>query len=136
MSYDLQALELAPGADVEEALEALEERAPTDEERHGMQRVASALQAAAGSLRRSDQQDLIELSDDRLDITLYADEAAISIPYWFSGSEADDVLAMALACARVLRDVGGFAVWDQQLDRLVDAGTTAVQMREAYDAGR
>lgn len=141
MSYDLQALRLSPGEDVEAALEELgadEDRAPTSEERDRMERIAAALEAAVPSLDRVEIEDAIELSEeeDRVQVSIDAGEAAISIPYWFDGSEAQEVLALALRCAHVLRETGGFAVWDPQLDRLVDQDTVVAELEQAYAVGR
>ena len=87
MSYDLQAFPLAPGGDPEEVLEALEtdvERPPTGEERDRMRRLATALVEAVPSFETGDRDDAIELSEDRFEVSVYANEAMVSIPYWLS----------------------------------------------------
>ncbi len=139
MSYDLQAFLLPPGGDPEEALEALEtdlDRPPTGEERDRMTRLAKALQATVASLEAGYPEDAIELSEDRFQVSVYANEAMISIPYWFDGAEAREVLAVALECARAIRETAGFVVWDPQLDRLLDERATVDELAEAYRSGR
>lgn len=139
MSYDLQAFLLPPGGDPEEALEALEsdlDRPPTGEERDRMTRLAKALQGAVASFEATYPGDAIELSEDRFQVSVYANEAMIAIPYWFDGAEARQVLAVALECARAIRDTAGFVVWDPQLDRLLDERATVEELAEAYASGR
>lgn len=101
-----------------------------------MTRLAKALQATVASLEAGYPEDAIELSEDRFQVSVYANEAMISIPYWFDGAEAREVLAVALECARAIRETAGFVVWDPQLDRLLSERATVDELAEAYGSGR
>lgn len=139
MSYDLHAFGLSPGSDPEHALEALEEavfRAPSEQEREGMRHLAAALRAAVPALEPVELDDAIELSEEGFQVTVDATGGAISIPYWFDGDEARAVLDRALECARVLRHAGELAVWDPQLDALVEDHTPVEDLADAYAEGR
>lgn len=141
MSYDLEAFPLPPGSDPEEALEALEEeedvdRSPTEREREWMRGLAAALRAAAPELEAAELDDVVELSQERFEVSVFAGQAGIAIPYWFDGAEALEVLKLALGCASVLREAGGLAVWDPQLGSLLDEHTPVSRLAEAYAIGR
>jgi hypothetical protein len=88
-----------------------------------MERVAAALQAIDPEAVRAEDEDFIEISTDALQVSVYAREAAVTIPYWFSGDDAEAVLARAFAYARVLEDEGGFTVSDPQTGAIVDFAT-------------
>ncbi len=139
MSYDLHAFRLPPGTDPEDALEALEGGAgdpPTGQERDWMRTLGDALAAAVPALERTELDDALELTDHHLQVNVYTDQAAISIPYWFDGEEAQTALAEALACARVLRETGELSVFDPQLDALIEPATPVEQLAEVYAQGR
>ena len=85
-----------------------------------MERVAAGLLALDPAAERFDGEGFIEISTDSMQVSVYAREAAITIPYWFSGDEAEPVLERAFAYARVLHDTGGFAVADPQTGEIVD----------------
>jgi hypothetical protein len=128
MSYDIDAFRVPPGRTAEEFLESggreeLDESPPTAEERARMERVAAALQAIDPEAVRAEDEDFIEISTDALQVSVYAREAAVTIPYWFSGDDAEAVLARAFAYARVLEDEGGFTVSDPQTGAIVDFAT-------------
>jgi hypothetical protein len=55
-----------------------------------------------------------------IQITLYDDNASITIPYWHQPEAARLVFGEVWRYLRVLRDAGGFFVYDPQLDRVVD----------------
>src|SRR5262245_32061824 len=55
-----------------------------------------------------------------IQITLYDDNASITIPYWHQPDAARLVFGEVWGYLRVLRESGGFFVYDPQLDRVVD----------------
>ena len=127
MSYDLDAVRLPAGMAIEEFYEsgAREELAeddtpPTPGEREEMERLATALQAVDGSAERFDGDDVIDINDQFVQVSVYAKEAGISIPYHFDGPEAQAATSRALAYARVLREVGGYTIYDPQTEEVVD----------------
>jgi hypothetical protein len=44
-------------------------------------------------------------------VTVSDEEVGVSVPYHFTGAEADEKMERALAYASVLAEVGGFTVW-------------------------
>jgi hypothetical protein len=125
MSYDLDAFPLPPGVSAQEFVESgdreehsADESPPTEAERAAMERAAEALLAVDPSAERTDGDDWIEINADAMQVSLYAHEAAISIPYW--GGDADAVMARAFEYARVLHQMLGYTVWDPQTDSVVD----------------
>jgi hypothetical protein len=128
MSYDIDAFRVPPGRAAEEFLESgdreeMDESPPTAEERSRMERIATALHAIDPQAVRADGEDFVEISTDALQVSVYAREAAVTIPYWFTGDAAETVLARAFAYARVLEDEGGFTVSDPQTGQIVDFAT-------------
>lgn len=55
-----------------------------------------------------------------LQISVSADEAGITIPYWYEGAEADQVFSIASAYLRILGRTGGFFVYDPQIELAFD----------------
>ena len=122
MSYDLYAFAVPAGmtaggfAESGER-ETGEEGPPTGEQRAGMERAAEALLAVDPAAERDDGDDWIEINADAMQVSLFAREAAISMPYW--GGDADAVMERAFAYARVLRETLGYTVWDPQTETVV-----------------
>ncbi len=128
MSYVLTAFRLPPGADPGAAYEALgESRAPSEEERAAMDRLADALEAVT-AFERDDGETWVELVAGAFDVHLSAQEAEIAVPY---GPRGEAALPLAARCAEVVRDVGGLAVWDPQRAAPFDAHALA----DGYRAG-
>ena len=55
-----------------------------------------------------------------IQITLYDNDASITIPYWHEPDQARLVFEEVWRYLRVLKDSGGFFAYDPQLDRVVD----------------
>jgi hypothetical protein len=55
-----------------------------------------------------------------IQITLYDDTADINIAYWHQPPEAETVFLEVWGYLQILEQEGGFAVYDPQLDRLLD----------------
>jgi hypothetical protein len=53
---------------------------------------------------------------------VYARSAAINVPYWYEGAEADAVMERVFAYARVISETLGYAVWDPQTGTVVEPG--------------
>jgi hypothetical protein len=127
MSYDLDAFPLPSGQTAEEYVEsdareklALDDAPPTDEQRAAMERAATALLEVDPSAERFDDEQSIELTTDAMQVSLFPQEAAISIPYWFMGEDAEAALARAYAYARVIAETLGYTIWDPQTGQVVD----------------
>ena len=125
MSYDLIAFRVPPGTSAEDALELAEhgeDRTPSASERAAMERLADALLELDPAAERTDLSDVIELDTPALQVHVYADQAAITIPYHHEGAAADAAMDRAFAYARVLATDGGYTVLDPQTEEIVEPG--------------
>jgi hypothetical protein len=128
MSYDVHAFPVPAGMSAAEyvesdAYEALDDAPPTPEEREAMARAATALQAVDPSAERLEDADFIELvTHDAIQVNVYARSAAINVPYWYEGTEADAVMERVFAYARVISETLGYTVWDPQTGTVVEPG--------------
>jgi hypothetical protein len=68
-----------------------------------MERTAAAL-LELDSAERFDDEEAIEITGEAVQVSLFAREAGVSIPYWFEGDEADAALERAFAYARVIAE--------------------------------
>ena len=106
--------------------------------------LADALLAVDPQAGRFELDDGFEFGTDDVQVLVGRDDVAIHVPYHFSGDDADAVMDRALRYAHVLRTVGGFRMWDPQLDEPVgaDAPRAAEKLRatagfvEDYDDRR
>ena len=90
-----------------------------------MERAAAALLAVDPAAERFEDEDHIELNLDAMQISVYARSAAITVPYWFEGADAERVMARAFEYARVLAETCGYTVWDPQTESVVEDGSDA-----------
>jgi hypothetical protein len=132
MSYDLEAFHLPPGTDPGDYESELDDRPPTPEERAAMERLGEAVLAVDPSAERHDGDDFIEIdTEDAIQVSLYANEAGISVPYWYEGEQAEAVMARVFEYAAVLREIGGYTVYDPQTGEVVEGPAG----RHSYAAG-
>jgi hypothetical protein len=161
MSYDLALFLLPPGeaaADVYEALAEAGLGAPAVAEKElRKQRIADVLTRRDPGLRpfafdfaeiaRSLEIGEAEAREQYRDVELNGPEdqggpqiiladdvATLSIPYWHRGEKAKAVLRELAACAGVIQDETGWAVYDPQLDRVVDLAADLGEMQAVYDS--
>ncbi len=144
MSYDLHFFTPRPGVDVHDIVEVDEDRArgrrdPKTEAKK--RKVAEALLAHDKRLElfKPDFDQVAKLHKMRIDeayerfrdlelnntqsgiqIQLYDDGAALSIPYWHKGDAARRVLDQAWAAIEIVCRETGYEVFDPQLDRIID----------------
>jgi len=67
-----------------------------------------------------------------IQITLYDDNASITIPFWHQPDAARLVFEEVFRYLRVLRESGGFFVYDPQLDRVIDLDADLADMIHEY----
>jgi hypothetical protein len=144
MSYDLTFFTPRPGVDVHDIVEVDEDRArgrrdPKTESKK--KKVADALLAHDKRLElfNVDYDEVAKLYKMRIDeayerfrnveltdtqsgvqIELYDDGAALSIPYWHSGDAARRVLEQVWGAIEIVCRETGYEVFDPQLDRVID----------------
>ena len=135
MSYDLEAFRVPPGTTAREFYESdalgEDDSPPTPAEREEMERLAEALMAVDPAAERIDGADFIEIDTEAMQVSLYGNQAAITVPYWFQGGEADRVMTRAFEYAAVLAEVGGYTVFDPQTDEVV-AGVPSADAKRVY----
>jgi len=140
MSYDLHGFRVPPGRTVEEYYEDEEreealmadDRPPTAEERAEMERLAAAVLAHDPTLERSDGKDHIELtSKDAIQVSLFKHEAGITVPYWYEGDKAHDILIEMYELAELLTRESGLSFYDPQTGEEV----SGLGVADAYASG-
>lgn len=144
MSYDLQLIRPRPGESISETAMRDMERDPApapDPAKEALKRkVADALVSADPQLKifRIDHAAIarqrkisreqaerefrdIELNDESvgIQITLFDDEAGISVPYWHQGEKAQSVMRRVLAAADLICRETGYVAYDPQIEEVV-----------------
>ena len=78
------------------------------------ERLAARLVEFDGEFERFDGPGFIELSHDELGIqvSLFENEGAITIPYWYEGDAARTAMQQVAAVVDVVREISGWTVWD------------------------
>ena len=76
----------------------------------------------------------IELNDEStgMQITLFDDEASISVPYWHQGEKAQTVFRRMLDNAAVICREAGYVVFDPQSESVIDPGAEPEEMVGVY----
>ncbi|GAB4070515.1 hypothetical protein GCM10028777_35900 [Angustibacter speluncae] len=124
MSYDLTFLPKTDDQTWEEALDASEQRvvasmksgAPSAGYDHEVwARLVAAAREELGEVEVFEGADHGEVSHDSgIQLSLYGDEAAITVPYWYDGEEADAVMARVFRLAAVVERETGLQGYDPQ----------------------
>lgn len=124
MSYDLTFLPKAADQSWDEALDAAEQRvvastqsgAPSaGYDREVWARLVAAAREELGEVEVFEGDDSAEVSHDSgIQLSLYSHEAAITVPYWYEGEEADAVMARVFRLAAVVERETGLQGYDPQ----------------------
>ena len=79
----------------------------------------------------------IELNPPKGDLatqlTVHWDHVSITIPYWYTGTKADQVFAQVSGYLRTIYDAAGFFVYDPQTDRAFDPTKEEFGNHAEYD---
>lgn len=70
-----------------------------------------------------------------IQIVLFDESAAVTIPYWHIGEKADSTLQEAWRYLDLLRREGGFITWDSQVGRILDLSTDFGLVLQQYAQG-
>jgi hypothetical protein len=118
--------------------EELEQKTETPEEQDTRWKIVAALMECnprlepfgfdfakvAGSKEEQKRIDHVELNSPQgepsIQLEVYFDNAAITIPYWYEGPEADRVFAQASAYLRAIGEAAGYFVYDPQTETAFD----------------
>jgi len=130
MSYDFLLLHREPGQSWDEVLEANErlvieegDRPLSPAARVRLERIADRLQAHDPQLERFTSEDCIELTrpdDSGIQVSLFSDELAVTVPYWHTGPAARAVMRIVWSYLAILEQETGWEVYDRQLGRSLD----------------
>jgi hypothetical protein len=142
VSYDLYMLTPEPGVDPVDTLERLEEsgRGPHDPKgEQRARRLAGAIRAADPRYELSEFEfegaTGVELSaENGLQITIMADHASVTFPYWDSldtGRFAADIDK----AAEIIAAETGWQLYDPQLEKLLDPVRDADELARAFAVG-
>jgi hypothetical protein len=71
--------------------------------------------------------------DPAIQLTVYDEHVFISIPYWYRGSEAEQVFSQCAEYLRVIRRTAGFLAYDPQTDTAFDPENTELLDRQRYE---
>lgn len=124
MSYDLTFLPKTDDQTWDEALDASEQRvvasmrsgAPSaGYDREVWARLVAATREELGDVEVFEGADSAEVSHDSgIQLSLYPHEAAITVPYWYEGEEADAVMARVFRLAEAVERETGLQGYDPQ----------------------
>ena len=70
-----------------------------------------------------------------LQIQLFDKTVSVAIPYWHRGEKAETTWSEIWKCLQVCRDTGGLAVYDPQLDRVLDLENDRDAVLQMYAQG-
>lgn len=139
MGYDLIAFRIPAGESAEDVLRAATRRAAGgprpvgDAEWQRVRGIADALQRAVPGMERWEDRDagIVEVSTGRLQASVGADDASVSIPYWTLGTGRDGIDRAGLLAA-ALAEAGDFTVWDPQAGEVIRPEDAVAQVTTGY----
>lgn len=67
-----------------------------------------------------------------IQITLFDDGASVTVPYWHKDKKAKAVFAQIWEYLKVIQRVGGYEIYDPQLDRIVNLGSDLDKATKCY----
>ena len=118
MSYDLALLRPAPGQSWDEAYEALEDDAGLPFDPDLWERVAAAARRVLPALDESGDEDGRELTHEPtgLQLSLYGRELSLTVPYWYEGGQARDLVALLRRLVGAVEGATGLTAYDPQVE--------------------
>jgi len=151
MSYDFTLFRPKSGVSLEDSVAALhneqemeaKEGKPLEPSAKGrMDALVAALLAATPDLEVADHTadalGYIELNrkgnQNGIQITVHANSANISVPYWHTKTEAAGVMREIFGYLKVLEKDGGFRTHDPQLGRVLDVDKDVDEALSAYSS--
>lgn len=71
-----------------------------------------------------------------IQITLFDDEATVTVPFWHEGDKAGDVLQEIWRYLEIISREAGYVVYDPQLDRIIDPSENFTDTLSRYSGAR
>ncbi|MGH3164318.1 MAG: hypothetical protein ACRDN0_00295 [Trebonia sp.] len=121
MSYDIYFLRRRPGQSWEDAMDILEEEAEDDEELSRPEQwdqVVTGVRVILGDVTVADRPPDWEIDDQKtaIQVSCYAGEWSMTVPYWYDGERAEAIACQLLAIAGLICDATGLEAYDPQTE--------------------
>lgn len=122
MSYDLTFLRKNDDQSWDQALEASEERVEADPaaetpDAEAWTHIVAEAQELLGDVELQQNAQFFELDHERtgLQLSLYGDEAGITVPYWYAGSDAATIVRLIYQLGLIVERHTGLSGYDGQV---------------------
>lgn len=119
MSFDLTFVRKSDDQSWEDALDSVDDY-ETDGAPDALAwaRIVDGARQILGDIELHDGGDYFELGHEPtgIQLSLYAGEAAINVPYWYSGAEAQEIVRTVYRLAAVIEEHTDFSGYDEQVD--------------------
>jgi hypothetical protein len=143
MSFDLSMFEVRAGESVEAARERITEPAPptAEAERKRRETVAALLEHdpeldVLESQEGAPLTELTSLDESRpIQVSVYGDQAFLTIPYWHSGEAAKAVMDAVWPLVEIIHERTGWILYDEQEGEQVDIAAGPGQLLGGYEYG-
>jgi len=118
MSFDLTFVRKSADQSWEDALEVAEDETDGAPDAQAWARIVDGARGILGDIELHKGGDYLELDHEPtgIQLSLYANEAAITVPYWYSGAGAEEIVRTIFRLAAVIEEHTGFSGYDSQAD--------------------
>ena len=118
MSFDLNFVRKSPDQSWDDALDVGDEETDGAPDTQVWARIVDDARQILGDINLHAGGDYLELDHEPtgIQLSLYANEAAITVPYWYSGADAQEIVRTLYRLAAVVEEHTGFSGYDPQVD--------------------
>jgi hypothetical protein len=71
--------------------------------------------------------------DLAIQLVVYNDHVFVTMPYWYTGDDADRLFSSLSEYLRVIRNTAGFFAYDPQTDKVSDPAQTRIEDHTVYE---
>jgi hypothetical protein len=118
MSFDLNFVRKSADQSWDDALDTAEDETDGAPDAQAWGRIVDGAREILGEIDLHQGGDYLELDHEPtgIQLSLYANEAAITVPYWYSGAEAQEIVRTLYRLAAVIEEHTEFSGYDPQVD--------------------
>ena len=118
MSFDLTFVRKSADQTWDEALEAMDDETDRVPDAQWWARIVRDAREILGDIDLHNGGDYFELDHEPtgIQLSLYADEAGITVPYWYTGPQAQEIVGKIYRLAAVIEKHTEFSGYDGQAD--------------------
>lgn len=118
MSFDLTFVRKTADQSWDEALDSAEDDTDGEPDAQAWARIVNDAREILGDIDLHSGGDYFELDHEPtgIQLSLYADEAGITVPYWYAGAEAQEIVRTIYRLAAVIEEHTGLSGYDGQVD--------------------